>query len=190
MRERQGASERPPDDEAPAGVTVRPASPGDAAAIEAAHVAAIERCGPAAYDEEAVAAWAERPDGAEPYREQAAADDGEVFVVAEVDGSVAGFGHLVPPGEREDADAAEPAEVVAVYVHGDHARRGVGTALLDHLEAAARERGAGALVLTASLNAVGFYERHGYERVREAVHETTGGVELDVLDMRKDLDAA
>jgi ribosomal protein S18 acetylase RimI-like enzyme len=38
------------------------------------------------------------------------------------------------------------------------------------------------------MNAVGFYERHGFERVEETVHETTGGVALAVVVMRKVLD--
>jgi len=177
-------------------VTVREATPGDAEAVAAAHVAAVERFGPTAYDDEQVAAWAERPDGAAPYRENARADD-EVFVVADRAGEVVGFGHLRPPAAREapvpddgpGARSNDEGEVTAVYVHGDHASGGVGSALLAHLEAAARERGLDSLVLTASLNAVGFYERHGYERVREGVHETTGGVELEVVVMRRRLDA-
>jgi putative acetyltransferase len=188
-------------------VTVREALPGDAEAVMAAHVAAIEQLGPGAYDDEQVAAWAERPDGAEPYREQARAGDDEVFVVAEREapraserreaprasesraapGDVVGFGHLVPPGEREADHPAGEGEVRAVYVHGDHAREGVGSALLAHLEERARERGLSALVLWASRNAVGFYERHGYERVRGTTHETTGGVKLAVTVMRKGL---
>jgi putative acetyltransferase len=179
-------------------VTVREAVPGDAEAVMAAHVAAIEQLGPGAYDDEQVAAWAERPDGAEPYREQARADDDEVFVVAErgaprtaesreAPDEVVGFGHLVPPGERDEDHPDGEGEVRAVYVHGDHARKGVGSALLAHLEAAARERDLSSLVLWSSSNAVGFYEHHGYERVRETTHETTGGVELDVVVMRKGL---
>ena len=164
-------------------VRVRDATPEDAEAVMAAHVAAIERFGPTAYDDEQVAAWAERPAGAEPYRENARSDE-EVFVVAEQESDVVGFGHLVPPEARADDSPDDEGEVLAVYVHGDHAREGVGTALLEHLEAAARERGLASLVLTASANAVGFYERHGYERVQETVHETTGGVELDVVVMR------
>lgn len=170
-------------------VFVRDATVDDADAVVAAHVSAIERFGPAAYDDEQVAAWAERPDGAEPYRENARSDD-DVFVVAERDGGVVGFGHLVPPDQR-DVDPANrregEGEVTAVYVHGDHARRGVGSALLERIEAAAHERGMDSLVLWSSLNAVGFYERHGFERVRAAGHETTGGVELDVVVMRKRL---
>jgi putative acetyltransferase len=175
-----------------AAVTVRAATDDDAEAVMAAHVAAIERFGPDAYDDEQVAAWAERPGGAEPYRENARAD-GEVFVVAERVDEVVGFGHLRPPEVREagaeggDDGTDTEGEVIAVYVHGDNARSGVGSRLLSHLETAARERGLDALVLTASSNAVGFYERHGYERGRETVHETTGGVELEVVEMRKRL---
>lgn len=179
-------------------VTVRDASTEDAGAVVEAHVSAIEAAGPDAYDDRQVDAWAERPGGAEPYRENARAGD-EVFVVAErpipgapeggaaaADRGVVGFGHLRPPAVRDDPDPGE-GEVTAVYVHGDHQGTGVGRALLDHLEARARERGLDALVLWSSLNAVEFYEGHGYERVREAVHETTGGVELDVVVMRKRL---
>lgn len=169
--------------------SVRDATVDDAEALMTAHVSAVESLGPAAYDDEQVAAWAERPRGAEPYRENALADD-EVFVVAEREGSVVGFGHIVPPDRRETDPSdgrPEASEVTAVYVHGDHARAGVGSTLLAHLESVARERGFDAVVLTSSTNAVGFYERRGYERVRAAVHETTGRVDLDVVVMRKRL---
>jgi putative acetyltransferase len=167
-------------------VTVRDAEPDDAETVAAAHVAAIEELGPAAYDDAQVAAWAERPGGADPYREQAR-DEDHTFVVGEQGSHVVGFGHLVPPGKREEG-REHVGEVRAVYVHGEHVRDGVGTALLEHLEAAARERGLRSLELTASMNAVGFYERHGFERVEETVHETTGGVALAVVVMRKVLD--
>lgn len=163
--------------------TVREATRGDAEDVMAAHVAAVEAFGPDAYGGEQVAAWAEQPDGAEPYRESVEAAD-RTLVVAERDGAVAGFGELRFPGEDEDSDRGE---VVAVYVHPAHVREGVGSALLGHLEALARDAGLRALDLTASMNAVEFYERRGYERVREDVHETTGGVELGVVVMRKDL---
>lgn len=116
--------------------------------------------------------------------------------MAERERTVVGFGHLVPPAARE-AESADPVdpegpapaegEVTAIYVHGDHAREGVGSALLEHLQRVARQQGLDALALTSSLNAVGFYERHGYERVREATHETTREAELDVVVMRKRL---
>ena len=85
--------------------------------------------------------------------------------------------------EAQDADALLDAmgEVRAVYVHPDHARHGVGSALLAELEGYARGRGLDRLSLQSSLNAVGFYERAGYERVGEG--ESPGG--LAVVGMEK-----
>lgn len=156
--------------------TVRPAVESDAEAVLDLHVASIRAFGPDAYDDEQVAAWAEKPRGAVPYREHVRDEDAR-FVVAEREGEVAGFGHLEP----------DDGEVLAVYVHPDHACAGVGTALLADLEATARNRELDALSLTASRNAVEFYERAGYEPVENVVVESTGGVELDCTRMAKTL---
>ena len=142
-------------------------------AIGDAHVAAIEAFGPDAYDDEAVGAWAATD---RPPAERYDLDDG-YWVVAERSGELAGFGHLDP----------DESEVVAVYVHPDHARRGVGSALLAGLEGYARGVGAPELTLTASRNAVAFYERTGYERRGPVAHETSAGVELDCVEMAKRL---
>jgi len=140
--------------------------------VRSLHVAAIEAFGPEAYDDEQVAAWATSEDDDSLER----LDDPQVYwVVAERAGDLAGFGRL-------DVDEAE---VTAVYVHPDHARAGVGSALLANLEGYARGVGLTTVRLWSSRNAVGFYERAGYERVREASHETTGGVALDCVVMEK-----
>lgn len=96
-----------------------------------------------------------------------------------------GVGHLAPPAAREDA--ANEGKVVGRYVHSDHAGESVGSFLLGRLEERGRDRGLTALELTASPNAVGFYERHGYERVAETTHGMTGSVERDVVKMPKTL---
>ncbi|WP_254545608.1 GNAT family N-acetyltransferase [Halomarina pelagica] len=153
---------------------VRPATPDDAPAILDLHVASIRAFGPAAYDERQVEAWA-TTDGPPDYP---IGEPGQYLVVAEREGELAGFGHLHVP----------EAEVRAVYVHPGHARRGVGSALLGRLEAEARGRGIDELSLSASRNAVPFYEALGWERVREASHETSGGVVLPVVVMRRSLD--
>jgi len=171
---------------------VRPAREADTEPLRETHVAAIEAFGPEAYDERAVAAWADRGDD----HSLAGLDDPDTYwVVAEHDPEpdsrdtdadvdtppVAGFGRL------DVTEAEAEGEVVAVYVHPDCARRGVGSAILANLEGYARGRGLAKLTLTASLNAVGFYERVGYERVREVTLETSRGVELDCLSMRTEL---
>jgi len=153
---------------------VRPARPADADAFRATLAAAIEAFGPEAYDEREVAAWL--PSDDDPVLD-GIEEPGQVVVVAEREETVAGVGRL----------DAEDGEVIAVYVHPDHARRGVGSTLLAHLEGHARAAGLSELTLVASLNAVDFYERTGYERVGAVSHETSGGVELDCVEMRKSL---
>ncbi|WP_436923344.1 GNAT family N-acetyltransferase [Halosimplex amylolyticum] len=165
---------------------VRPARAADTEPIRETHVAAIEAFGPEAYDERAVAAWADRGDD---HSLEGLHDPDTYWVVAERENEsesgpggnppVAGFGRL-------DAAGAE-GEVVAVYVHPDYARSGVGSAVLSNLEGYARGTGLTELALIASLNAVGFYERLGYERTRAVTHETSHGVELDCVEMRKRL---
>lgn len=165
-------------------VTVRPATPADRARIRECHVAAIREFGPEAYDERQVAAWAAKDDPVEDYPVE---DDGHYLVVAELpdvsdsaESDVVGYGHLVPT----------EGEVRAVYVHPDAGGRGVGTAVLDTLEARARDLALDDVVLWASLNAVGFYERAGYERVGRDTYSTIHDgetVELDIVQLTKQL---
>lgn len=153
---------------------VRPGARSDREAVLELHRAAVLAGGPAAYDDEQVAAWATRGDPSD----SPVDDPAHEFVVCERDGDVVAFGDL----DREFG------EIVGVYVHPDHARAGVGSAVLDRLETVAREAGHDEGHLLASRNAVGFYERRGYERVAVETHETTGGVELECVRMRTDLD--
>lgn len=121
-----------------------------------------------------MAAWADWSD-----RDGPDLDDGQHWVVAVREDAVAGYGRLDP--------AEDEAEVTATYVHPDHDRAGVGSALLASLEGYARGSGAEACTLWASRNAVPFYERMGYERVDEVAHEVADGVELTIVELRKPL---
>ena len=111
------------------------------------------------------------------------------------DPDLAGFGHVALDGvrsapERRAAALAdrETAEVIAVYVHPAYARSGLGTRLLRWHEARARERSCEVVGLLASQNAVGFYERRGYESLAEVTIENTGRVEMPTTWMERDLD--
>ncbi|MFB6140002.1 MAG: GNAT family N-acetyltransferase [Halosimplex sp.] len=176
---------------------VRPAREADTEPIRETHVAAIEAFGPDAYDERAVAAWADRGDdhslegldGPDTYW-AVAERDGHSEIDADDGVPVSGFGRLdLAPEERDgDEERTDGAgEVVAVYVHPDRARSGVGSAVLAHLEGYARGAGLAELSLTASLNAVAFYERAGYERVEGVTLEIGGGVAIDCVRMHKPL---
>ena len=149
---------------------VRPATAADRAALPALHTAAVREFGPTSYDAEAVRRWA-KACGRSPEDYETPPD--EHFTVAVRESAVAGFGHLVPAA----------GEVHAVYVHPDHARRGVGSTLLAELEGYARGSGLTSLSLQSSLNAVEFYEMAGYERV--GAGESPGG--LRVMEMEKTL---
>lgn len=151
---------------------VRPPREDELEAVAATHVAAAEAGGARAYDPETVESWAKR--GERSPDDYPVDDPATHFVVAVTgDREVAGFGELVPD-ERE---------VRAVYVHPDHERRGVGTALLAHLEGYARALDCQALTLQSSLNAVEFYERAGWQQT--GTGESPGGIE--VVELRKPL---
>ena len=103
--------------------------------------------------------------------------DGEIRVIAELDGEVAGIGALVPARS----------ELRACYVAPQAARRGCGSALVHEIERLAREHGVARLELAASLNAEAFYAAHGYEvRERSAV-VLSSGHRMPCVWMRKDL---
>lgn len=167
---------------------VRDAEPADAEAVRAVHADSIRGLGTEAYSEAQVDAWARGCESAD-YTAAIESDD-LAYVVADVDGEVVAFGSLklAPPDESvADVDA----EVTGVYVHPSVAREGVGTRIYLELERRARSRDVGTLGLSASLNAVPFYEEHGYERVEERTHEFSShestGVTGVVVEMKKEL---
>ncbi|THE63883.1 GNAT family N-acetyltransferase [Salinadaptatus halalkaliphilus] len=162
-------------------VRTRAATPDDARAIADVQAAAIRALGTEAYDEEQVAAWLANVHPARyPIGETEA---GIRVLVAERD-AVVGFGWLeCEPPDRDHATG----EIVAVYVHPEHTREGIGRQLLRALEDLAREAGCERLVLTASRNAIAFYRRAGYEGVETVALEMQEGVALECLRMRTSL---
>lgn len=72
-------------------------------------------------------------------------------VVAEVDGTVAGFADLEPDGHID-----------RFFVHADYQRRGVGMALMRAVSAEAERIGATRLFAEVSITARPFFEGHGF----------------------------
>lgn len=167
---------------------VREAEPADAEEIRRVHYASIRELGTQAYSQEQVEAWASGCESAD-YTSVVESDELEC-VVAEADGEIVGFGTL-KIGTPAEYEAEADAEVTGVYVHPSAAREGVGTRIYTDLERRARSHDVQVLRLSASRNAVSFYEAHGYERVREYTHEFSShestGVTGEVVEMRKDL---
>ncbi len=62
----------------------------------------------------------------------------------------------------------EDGRLLGIFVHPDRAGEGIGRALFGDIEARARTAGLDALTIHSALNAVGFYEAVGFERVEDA----------------------
>lgn len=152
-------------------LVIRRAAPDDRERIWLVHTGAVRRLCRGHYSPRDIEAWV-GPLTPESYRESMKS---RMFLVAEEGGVVLGFGAL----------NVEAAEVEAVYVDPDHARRGIGARLLRALEAAARASGLTRLNLSASLNSVPFYERAGYEAREQATHRVRSGAEIACVRMAR-----
>lgn len=97
--------------------------------------------------------------------------------VAEDDGELFGFAIFDP----------NAGIINATYVKSQSVGHGVGRALLTATEADAVANGLSQINLNATLNAVGFYTRLGYENCGRGQNRLPTGVELPCVMMRKSL---
>ena len=104
--------------------------------------------------------------------EHDALDPSCVHVLARWQGTPVGTGRLTPNGR-----------IGRMAVLPDHRRFGIGSALLEQLLDAARERGFKEIVLAAQISAITFYERFGF-KAEGVVFEEAG---IDHLMMRRKL---
>lgn len=87
--------------------------------------------------------------------------------------------------ERLLDPATEPARVRAMFVRGDWTRRGLGRAILDACERAARAEGFRELVLGATLPGEPLYRAFGFAEVERFLVTTPDGVSLEAVAMRR-----
>jgi putative acetyltransferase len=158
--------------------TVRPAVLADCEGIAQAHMASIWSLGAMFYDREILNDWGARRTG-EPYSRSM--ENGVYFFVAVElrqpdDERIVGFSsYALDKGKHR----------TAVYVVGDVARCGVGTALLTVAVDVARRRGAKEINIDASLGAVAFYKANGFEELGNGEHTTQRGRRMACVFMRK-----
>lgn len=156
---------------------IRPYRSGDAEAIAALTLAAIRTSAPRAYSPAQVAAWAERYSVVGLLE---AAARGDVFPVA------------VDDADRPLAYAVLAADghLAMLYRHPDHAGRGLGRALLEEAEQAARDRGIARLFTEASELARPVFARAGYRLLHRhdfAIPTAAGEVAIHNYAMEKPL---
>jgi GNAT superfamily N-acetyltransferase len=90
------------------------------------------------------------------------------------------------PGDERLLDpATEPARVRAMFVRSDWTRRGLGRALLEACERAARAEGFRSLVLMATLPGEPLYRAFGFEEVGRTMVAMPDGVETAAIEMRR-----
>ncbi len=147
-------------------IAIRRATDADRVAIARVHEASIRGLGRTHYSPEQVESWA-----AHIHPENYPIEH-DIFVAVDGD-EVLGFGHY------------HNGEIAAVYVDPSHTGRGIGRLLMAKLEECGRNEGAERLFLNASLNAERFYAACGYERTREALYRTRGGVVIRCALMEK-----
>ncbi|MEO9968449.1 MAG: GNAT family N-acetyltransferase [Hyphomonadaceae bacterium] len=89
---------------------------------------------------------------------------------------------------RDDALAdpkTEPAKIRAMYTHPDFTRRGIGRALLEKGEDAARNEGFSTIELGATASGTLLYEVSGYAYIEDLSEPDEDGVIVPILRMRK-----
>jgi GNAT superfamily N-acetyltransferase len=125
-------------------------------------------------------------------------DDGTYFV-AEDHGVIAGCGGwsfratLFGGDARTERDASvldprtHAAKIRAFFVEPAHARRGVGTLLLERCESEARARGFSRVELMATLPGVRLYAARGYVGAQRVSYDIGNGEHIEFVPMSKEL---
>jgi GNAT superfamily N-acetyltransferase len=123
-------------------------------------------------------------------------EDGTYFV-HEADGEIVACGGwsrraklYADGGDRPGDDRlldprTEPARVRAMFVRGGWTRRGLGRALLESCERAARTEGFRELVLMATLPGEPLYRAFGFAEVGRTMVAMPDGVETVAIEMRR-----
>ncbi len=129
-------------------VRIRSFHPGDEPALHAIFYSAVHQLAATHYTAAQLAAWAPADHDAGQWAERIRRI--QPFV-AEIGGSPVGYADLQPSGYIDH-----------FFVSGDHARQGVGQALIHHLLGQAEARGIRALSVLVSRNAEPFFLRNGF----------------------------
>jgi GNAT superfamily N-acetyltransferase len=83
--------------------------------------------------------------------------------------------------------ATQAAKIRAFFVDPSHARRGIGSLLLEHCEREARARGFARVELMATLPGVKLYAARGYVGSSQVEYDLGGGEIIEFIPMSKSL---
>lgn len=158
-------------------VDIRPYQETDARSVLEVHRAAVIKTAARDYDSDILEEWSPPVDDArlEKFKRENSAD---VRIIADVGGTVVGFGELV----------TKESLLGACYVHPEYGGQGVGRKILAKLEEIALEKGLTYLFMDSSITAEKFYNAHGYKTLEYGEHSLRSGRKMACVKMRKDFD--
>lgn len=158
-------------------LVIRRAVPEDLAALRELYINTVTTINKKDYTQEQIQAWIK------PWFENTPTRDGrtfaqkiieQYFIVAIIDTTIAGFSSIEENGYLD-----------FMYVHKDHQRKGVAKTLLYELEKYAKEKNIKEINAIVSHTAKGFFEKHGWKKIREEVVEVRGAVFTDNIMIKK-----
>lgn len=159
-------------------IKIRRAVPEDLAEIRQLYIDTVTNVNSKDYDENQIRAWIK------PWFEpDTTTRDGrtfadkiveQYFIVAVINNIIAGFASLEDNGYLD-----------FMYVHKDFQRHGVAKKLLNELESYAREKNIKEVNAIVSKTALGFFEKHGWIKIREDVVEVRGATFVDNIMIKK-----
>ncbi|RYD92887.1 MAG: GNAT family N-acetyltransferase [Sphingobacteriales bacterium] len=151
---------------------IRRATEADVAALGELYRGTIEGVNSRDYNEAQVSVWAERSRRTESLLKRI---EEQYFLVAEEDAMLTGFGSITATGFLD-----------MLFVHRDHQGKGIANALVDMLESYAVRHDAPMLTADVSVTARPFFEKKGFEVLREQQVEIDA-VSLTNFKMQKSL---
>ena len=151
--------------------TLRKALPKDAPGIWNVRVSAIRGINEPRYPQEDLIKWAPKvmPEGF-----TKAVENNEWYVVTDHD--------LIIATGYVDVDKKR---LEALFVLPEYQGQGIAKLMINHLHNIAKTHGLSEINLDATLNAEGFYSRHGYVKIRDSVHISPLGVSFPSAAMKR-----
>jgi GNAT superfamily N-acetyltransferase len=116
------------------------------------------------------------------------ADERSVFLVAEIDGVLAGYAKITFGACEPGITAERPVELNRLYSHQKYLGQGVGQGLMDACFERARERGSDVMWLGVweyNPRAQRFYEKNGFRVVGKHVFQLGSDPQTDLLMQRE-----
>ena len=169
--------------------TIRKAFEKDKDDIYRVHTKAIQETCSSHYGPNEVEVWLRRQD---PGRYLEFLRQGEIMIAEDQDERVVGFGHATSDTilneEIEDQGKFHAVHIKGLFVDPEQHRKGAGSSLMNHLEKTASGLGAKILTVHATLNAVEFYRKCGFDPLEFVEHRVSDEVCLQCRKMIKKLD--